>query len=104
MSSEILDIGCGTRKVDPSAVGMDRAAAPGVDVVWDLDQYPWPLAADLFSRIHMSHVIEHVADAMRLLFGSTRHVIEGAGAAGVAAMLREKPRNSGLSQGGRGRK
>lgn len=67
MSGEILDIGCGTRKVDPGAIGLDRAPAPGVDVVWDLDQYPWPLESDCFSRIHMSHVIEHVADAMRAM-------------------------------------
>ena len=78
MSGEILDIGCGTRKVDPSAVGMDRAAAPGVDVVWDLDQYPWPLATGRFSRIHMSHVIEHVADAMRAMSEVHRVAAPGA--------------------------
>ena len=59
---------------------------------------PEPMALDVILA-HVSRVVEvtdqHVADAMRLLFGSTRHVIEGAGAAGVAAMLREKPRNSG---------
>lgn len=63
----ILDIGCGTRKAEPGAIGIDRAAAAGVDIVWDLDNFPWPIADSSYSRIHASHIIEHVRDVMRFM-------------------------------------
>ena len=37
-----LDIGCGANKA-PGFVGMDMRALPGVDIVHDVEQYPWPL-------------------------------------------------------------
>ena len=61
-SSGILDIGCGLRKIDPKAVGIDVSPDSAADVVWDLDRLPWPVPDAAFSRIHMSHIIEHVAD------------------------------------------
>jgi hypothetical protein len=63
--STVLDVGCGTRKAEPGALGIDRS--PGPDFVWDLDHYPWPLEADGFERIHMSHIIEHVQDVMAMM-------------------------------------
>lgn len=62
--SVILDIGCGTRKAEPGALGIDRSPSPATDIVWDLDQYPWPLDSNRFERIHLSHIIEHVHDVM----------------------------------------
>jgi len=62
--STVLDVGCGTRKAEPGALGIDRSAGPETDIVWDLDHYPWPLEAGLFERIHLSHIIEHVHDVM----------------------------------------
>ncbi len=59
---EALDIGCGTRRQEPGAFGMDRAPQSGADLVWDLDRYPWPLEDNRFARIYMSHIIEHVED------------------------------------------
>ena len=56
-----LDIGCGPNK-RPGSVGVDIHPYPGVDVVTDLNQTPWPLEAGRFDRIVCSHVIEHVAD------------------------------------------
>ena len=60
----MLDVGCGPRK-RPGAVGLDRHPYPGVDIVHDLDQTPWPLAPDSFDRIVCSHIVEHVADPTR---------------------------------------
>jgi hypothetical protein len=61
----ILDIGCGTRKAEPGALGIDVSARSAADIVWDLDQFPWPLESNTYTRIHMSHIIEHVRDVMR---------------------------------------
>src|SRR4051794_17075979 len=62
-SRTVLDIGCGPNKV-PGAVGVDCLALPGVDVVHDLDSYPYPFAADSVDEIHAYHVLEHVPDVM----------------------------------------
>ena len=55
-----LDIGCGKRKVEPDALGIDMSADSAADTVWNLDEFPWPLEDDRFDRIHMSHIIEHL--------------------------------------------
>jgi len=60
--NKILNIGCGRTRI-PNSIGLDRAALPGyVDVVHDLDQRPFPFAAESFSEIFMYHVLEHLAD------------------------------------------
>jgi hypothetical protein len=61
-----LDIGCGNKKLDPTAIGIDRL--PGAaDIVWDLDTFPWPLESNQFSQIYMSHIIEHLSDPIRAM-------------------------------------
>jgi len=66
-ATEILDIGCGKRKIEPEAFGIDVSPDSAADCVWNLDQYPWPLEENRFDRIHMSHVIEHLDDPMRAM-------------------------------------
>jgi SAM-dependent methyltransferase len=63
----ILDVGCGTRKAEPGAIGIDVHPQSVADIIWDLDEFPWPLDSDTFDRIHMSHIIEHVRDVMRIM-------------------------------------
>jgi SAM-dependent methyltransferase len=74
----VLDIGCGTRKIEKDAVGIDRSPRSAADIVWDLDRYPWPVEADKFTRIHMSHIIEHVHDVMRVMGEVYRVAKDGA--------------------------
>lgn len=58
--SSILDLGCGPfGKIDGS-IGLDILNAPHVDVVHDLDVYPYPFDDDTFDQIEMSHIIEHI--------------------------------------------
>jgi len=54
-----LDVGCGKDK-RPGCVGMDRVALPGVDVVHDLETFPWPFADNAFERVYARHVLEHL--------------------------------------------
>ncbi len=58
---KILDLGCGPNK-HPGSFGVDRRPYPGVDLVHDLDETPWPLPSDTFERVICSHIVEHVAD------------------------------------------
>jgi SAM-dependent methyltransferase len=62
-----LDVGCGTRKIEAGAIGIDVSASSAADKVWDLNCFPWPLEDGQFNRIHMSHVIEHLDDPMRAM-------------------------------------
>jgi SAM-dependent methyltransferase len=64
--ARILDIGCGERKA-PGALGIDCRALPTVDIVHDLDAFPWPFRDGTFELIICSHILEHVADVGRFL-------------------------------------
>ncbi|MBI1746603.1 MAG: class I SAM-dependent methyltransferase [Acidobacteria bacterium] len=61
-----LDIGCGKNKVK-GAIGIDRIKLEGVDVVWDLDQFPYPFADNSFDEIYATHVIEHLDSVVTAL-------------------------------------
>jgi SAM-dependent methyltransferase len=74
----VLDVGCGTRKAEPDAVGIDVSPRSAADIIWDLDQFPWPLQSDAFDRIHMSHIIEHVRDVTRTMAEIYRVACDGA--------------------------
>ena len=74
----ILDLGCGKRKAEPEAFGVDISPDSAADKVWNLDQYPWPLEDGQFTRIHMSHVIEHLDDPMRAMAEVHRVASDGA--------------------------
>jgi len=54
-----LDAGCGSAK-QPHCVGMDKRDLPGVDVVHDIEDTPWPFASSTFDRVILSHVMEHI--------------------------------------------
>ena len=62
-----LDVACGQNKRE-GFKGVDIAPGPGVDYVWDLEQYPWkPFADNTVSEIHCSHYIEHTKDFFKFI-------------------------------------
>jgi SAM-dependent methyltransferase len=54
-----LDIGCGRNK-NPEFFGIDIYDWPGVDLAWDLEEFPWPIEDESFEYIRVSHVVEHI--------------------------------------------
>jgi SAM-dependent methyltransferase len=54
-----LDVGCGENKLE-GAIGMDVRPMSGVDVVHNLEKYPWPIPDEVCSLVHASHVLEHI--------------------------------------------
>lgn len=55
-----LDIGCGANK-NPGFVGIDMLDLPGVDIVHDLEVFPWPgLDDECVLMATASHVLEHI--------------------------------------------
>lgn len=64
--TKILELGCGAQKT-PGAVGVDRVAGPGVDVVHDLSRFPWPFPDGTFDEVRLSHVLEHLGDVLKTM-------------------------------------
>ena len=54
-----LDLGCGSKK-KRGWIGMDVRDVPGVDIVHDVEDIPWPLETNSCSLIMMSHLWEHL--------------------------------------------
>lgn len=54
-----LDLGCGGNK-NPGFVGMDYRKMDGVDIVHDLEKFPYPLPNESVSMVVSSHVLEHI--------------------------------------------
>ncbi len=55
----MLDIGCGGNKQD-GFVGMDVRDLSGVDIVWDVLKFPWPLDNSSVTQAMSSHLVEHI--------------------------------------------
>lgn len=64
---KILDLGCGIHKLKPKhpdhkVIGVDKVKVEGVDVVHDLDIFPYPFKDSEFDMVYASHFLEHVKD------------------------------------------
>lgn len=56
-----LNIGCGT-EIKKDFVNLDSLKLKGVDVVHDLNKFPWPFKKNTFDIVYASHILEHVDD------------------------------------------
>jgi SAM-dependent methyltransferase len=54
-----LDLACGGNKKE-GFTGVDISNNPEVDIVYDLNQYPWPFEDNSVDEIYCSHYIEHI--------------------------------------------
>jgi len=55
----LLDVGCGFQK-QKGFTGMDKRRVPGVDIVHDIEHFPWPIASGAVHLVVMTHVVEHI--------------------------------------------
>ena len=62
----MLDVGCGINK-HPGSIGLDYNPGTRADVIADLDHTPYPFRDNSFREVRAIHVIEHVADVIRLM-------------------------------------
>lgn len=58
-----LNLGAGT-DIRPGWVNVDTVDLPGIDVVHDLDQLPWPLDDASFDEVLALDIFEHVGDPL----------------------------------------
>jgi SAM-dependent methyltransferase len=62
-----IDLGCGQNKRE-GFMGVDKYPAPGVDIVHDLEVFPWPFEDNSVDEAHSSHFLEHVDGPARIPF------------------------------------
>lgn len=62
-----LDVGCGGNK-QPNYVGMDKRPLEGVDIVHDIESFPWPIEDSICTDVICSHILEHIKPWLTLDF------------------------------------
>lgn len=61
-----IDIGCGTSK-RAGYIGLDSLSLPGVDIVHDLNVFPYPFQSNEIQEIWMDQVLEHVCEPLKVI-------------------------------------
>lgn len=61
-----LDVGCGRNKTE-GAIGIDFCGNTDADVVHDLNTFPWPFSDDIFEKVIMKNVIEHLDSIINVM-------------------------------------
>ena len=54
-----VNLACGQTK-EPGWIGVDIAPCEGVDVVHNLNEFPWPFESNSVDEAFVSHYVEHV--------------------------------------------
>ena len=61
-----LNLGCGPDKKE-GYIGVDKVKLPTVDVVHDLNVYPYPFKDNSVDEIYCSHILEHLDDFIKTM-------------------------------------
>ena len=61
-----LNLGCG-KIIKSGYVHLDKMKFPGVDVVHDLEKFPYPFKANTFDEIYCRMILEHVTDVAKVV-------------------------------------
>ena len=56
----MCDIGCGKNKTGADWFGIDYRKLDGVDLVQDLESFPWKIPSESFNTAVANHVVEHI--------------------------------------------
>lgn len=62
----VLNLGCGDTKM-LGAVNVDSIKLPNVDMVFDLERFPYPFKENSVDEVHMYFVLEHLFDHMGVI-------------------------------------
>lgn len=61
-----VDLACGQNKKE-GFIGVDSVEGPGVDIVCDLETYPWPFKDNSVYEVNCSHYVEHLNDLVKFM-------------------------------------
>ncbi len=62
----------------PGYINQDIIKFPGVDLVFDLDNFPYPFDENSLDEVYSAHVLEHVTDLGKVMEEMTRICKNGA--------------------------
>lgn len=61
-----LNLGCG-EDIRKGYVNLDFDKHSGVDVIWNIEKFPWPFKDSEFDSVYASHLLEHVNDLVKTM-------------------------------------
>ena len=61
-----LHLGCGT-VIKPNYINLDIKKLKGVDIVHDLNKFPYPFKDNTFEIIELHHVLEHLDNPLKVI-------------------------------------
>ena len=61
-----IDFGCGSSKKE-GYIGVDILSMPGVDIVHNLAQFPYPFEDNEIDEIWMDQVLEHIPNPLLVI-------------------------------------
>ncbi len=61
-----LNLGCG-KDIKQNYVNLDVVKLPGVDIVHNLEKYPYPFKDNEFDEVYCHHVLEHMTSIVKPL-------------------------------------
>ena len=61
-----LNLGCG-KDIKKGYINIDQSKLDGVDVVHDLNKYPWPFPKNYFDEVYARDAIEHLKDIFKVM-------------------------------------
>jgi SAM-dependent methyltransferase len=72
----IINLGCGFRKIE-GAINVDAFSNCSPDVLWNLNERPWPFGDESVDMIHAHQVMEHLDDWWSAIKECTRILKRG---------------------------
>jgi len=77
-----LELGCGSDPHPDADVTLDISPLETVDIVWDLEETPWPIDTDSVDRVIAIHLVEHISD-LESFFDEVARVLTTGGQANI---------------------
>ncbi len=72
-----LNLGCG-RDIRKGWINLDLVEGKGINLVWDINKYPWPFKDGEIEEIFASHILEPVKDLKKTMLEIKRISKKGA--------------------------